>query len=314
MGRFVVRRLFGLLPVLIAVSFVVVSFIRLIPGDPITMMLGERPHPEVVAQIRALYDLDKPIVYQYVKWMSQVLRGNFGVSFITRTPISRMIINSLGATLMLTSISLVCGTLIGVVAGVISAVNRNTWKDFIAGIVSFIGISTPSFFMGVALILIFCIMLRWLPPTGYISPRVNLPDSLKHMFLPGFALSLELAATTMRMVRTSTLEVLRCDFVRTARAKGLSERIVLYKHVLKNALIPAITVVSLQLAGLLGGATIIESVFAIPGMGRLLLDGIFTRDYPLIQACILMMTVIFVLANLLADILYAVVDPRIRYE
>lgn len=314
MGKYIARRLLAVIPVLIGVSVIVFCFIRLLPGDPITMMLGERPHPEVVARLRRLYELDKPLWYQYGSWISQVVRGDMGVSFITRTPIIQMIKNSAGPTATLTILSLVLGTIIGVTSGIVSAVHRNTWKDYVAAIFAFIGISAPSFFLGVVLILAFSIRLQWLPPTGYVSLLANPVECLKHMILPTITLSLELACTTMRMVRTSMLEVLRLDFVRTARAKGVSDRVVLYKHVLRNALIPVITVAALQLAGLLGGATVVECVFAIPGMGRLTLDAIFTRDYPLLQANILIMTSVFVIANLLADVLYAVVDPRIRYD
>ncbi len=314
MGRFIGARLVQLVFILAAVSVVVFGFLRLLPGDPIAMMLGERPHPQVVAEIRTLYHLDRPFHVQYGLWLAQIARGNLGISYITRRPVTELIGAALGPTLGLALSSLALGVTLGLTAGVLAALHRNTARDVVASVLAFTGISIPSFFLAVLLIWVFSLALRWLPPTGYVSPAVSVLGWARHMTLPAVALGLILAASTMRLVRSGVLEVLGREYVRTARAKGLAEPAVVGRHVLRNAVIPAVTAVGLQLADLLGGAVIIESVFAIPGLGRLTLDSIFARDYPVLQASILMLTGIFILANLLADVTYALIDPRIRYD
>ncbi len=314
MGRFIAVRLLQLPFIVLAVSVIVFGFLRLLPGDPIAMMLGERPHPEVVAEIRKLYHLDEPFYVQYPLWVLQITRGNLGISYITRLPVADLIRTALGPTLGLALTSLIVGVTLGVFAGLLAAVYRNTSRDVAASALAFMGISIPSFFLAVLLIWFFSLTMRWLPPTGYVSPRESPMLWLRHMLLPAVTLGLILAASTMRQVRSGVLEVLGREYVRTARAKGLADRIVLGRHVLRNALIPAITVIALQLADLLGGAVIIESIFAVPGLGRLTLNSIFSRDYPVLQSSILMLTGIFILANLLADMTYALIDPRIRYD
>ncbi len=314
MARYVTARLLQMVFIMMAVSVIVFGFLRLLPGDPIAMMLGERPHPQVVAEIRKLYNLDRPFYIQYSLWVGQVVRGNLGISYITRRPVTELIRNAFGVTAGLAMTSLTIGVILGLTAGVLAAVYRNSVRDVAASVLAFMGISIPSFFFAVLLIWIFSLTLRWLPPTGYVSPAVSPTQWMQHMLLPAATLGFILAASTMRMVRSGVLEVLGREYVRTARAKGLAETAVLGRHVLRNALIPAITVIGLQLADLLGGTVIIESVFALPGLGRLTLDSIFARDYPVLQSSILMLTGIFVLANLLADITYALIDPRLRYK
>lgn len=314
MARFVGARLVQLAFIVAAVSVVVFGFLRLLPGDPIAMMLGERPHPQVVAEIRKLYRLDQPFHVQYALWLAQVARGNLGISYITRRPVAALIGEALGPTVGLALAALAIGVVGGVTAGILAALYRNTARDVAASVLAFAGISIPSFFLAVLLIWVFSLALRWLPPTGYVSPTVSIAGWARHMALPAVALGLILAASTMRLVRSGVLEVLGREYVRTARAKGLAERVVVGRHVLRNAMIPAVTAVGLQLADLLGGAVIIESVFAIPGLGRLTLDSIFARDYPVLQSAILMLTGVFILANLLADVTYALIDPRIRYD
>jgi peptide/nickel transport system permease protein len=314
LGRFIAARLLQLPFIVLAVSVIVFGFLRLLPGDPIAMMLGERPHPEVVAEIRKLYRLDEPFYVQYALWIQQIARGNLGISYITRLRVADLIRTAIGPTLGLASTSLVVGVTVGILAGLLAAVYRNTGRDVVASALAFMGISIPSFFLAVLLIWLFSLTLRWLPPTGYVSPRESPVLWSRHMLLPAVTLGLILAASTMRQVRSGVLEVLGRDYVRTARAKGLAGRVVLGRHVLRNALIPAITVIALQFADLLGGAVIIESIFAIPGLGRLTLNSIFSRDYPVLQSSILMLTGVFILANLLADTTYALIDPRIRYD
>ena len=314
MTRFIGARLLQSALILVAVSVVVFGFLRLLPGDPIAMMLGERPHPQVVAEIRKLYRLDEPFHVQYALWLSQVTRGRFGISYITRRPVIELIGAALGPTLALAVASLAIGVTVGLVTGVIAAVYRGRRQDVVASVLAFVGISVPGFFSAVLLIWLFSLALGWLPPTGYVSPTTSLAGFGRHLALPALALGLILAASTMRMIRSGVLEVLGREYVRTARAKGLGEGEVVGRHVLRNALIPAVTAVGLQLADLLGGAVIIESVFAIPGLGRLTLDSIFARDYPVLQASILMLTGIFLLANLAADLVYALIDPRIRFD
>ena len=314
MGRFVGARLLQTAFIVAAVSVVVFGFLRLLPGDPIAMMLGERPHPQVVAEIRKLYRLDEPFHVQYALWLAQVGRGNLGISYITRRPVTELIATAFPPTLGLALTALGLGVLVGAATGLLAAVYRQSLRDVVASVLAFVGISVPGFFSAVLLIWLFSLTLGWLPPTGYVSPAVSMGDWARHMALPASALGLILAASTMRMVRSGVLEVLGREYIRTARAKGLGEGRVLGRHVLRNAAIPAVTAVGLQLADLLGGAVIIESVFAIPGLGRLTLDSIFARDYPVLQASILMLTGIFLLANLAADVTYALIDPRIRYE
>jgi peptide/nickel transport system permease protein len=313
-GRFLGARLAQTVLVVVAASVVVFGFLRLLPGDPIAMMLGERPHPQVVAEIRKLYRLDEPFHVQYALWAGQVLRGNLGISYITRRPVTELIATAFGPTVTLAVTALGVGVALGLLTGLLAAVHRSRREDVVASVLAFVGISVPSFFSAVLLIWLFSLTLGWLPPTGYVSPLVSWQGWARHMLLPASALGLILGASTMRMIRSGVLEVLGREYVRTARAKGLAERRVIGRHVLRNALVPAVTAVGLQLADLLGGAVIIESVFAIPGLGRLTLDSIFARDYPVLQASILMLTVIFLLANLAADCVYALIDPRIRYD
>lgn len=314
MSRLVGARLLQGALILLAVSVVVFGFLRLLPGDPIAMMLGERPHPQVVAEIRKLYRLDEPFHVQYAVWLGQVVRGQLGISYITRRPVTELIGTAVGPTVALAVTALLVGVAVGLLTGVLAAVYRGRHQDVVASVLAFVGISVPGFFSAVLLIWLFSLTLGWLPPTGYVSPAAGWAGFGRHMTLPALALGLILAASTMRMIRSGVLEVLGREYVRTARAKGLGEGRVVGRHVLRNALIPAVTAVGLQLADLLGGAVIIESVFAIPGLGRLTLDSIFARDYPVLQASILMLTGIFLLANLATDLVYALIDPRIRYD
>lgn len=313
MFNYIIRRIGASIVVFICVSFIIMSFIRLLPGDPIAMMMGKHPVPEIVDVLRKFYHLDKPLVIQYFLWWQNLLKGNLGVSYVTGIPVLKILFKAVQPTIVITVLCTVFSTLVGLIAGIISAVKRNTYLDYIVTLITFSGISMPSFFLGIFLIWVFTIKMNLLPPTGYLSPLENFIGSWKYLIMPVFAQGFQSSSGITRMVRSSFLEVLGQDFIRTARAKGQKEIIVIMKHALRNALIPVITMISLQLARLMGGIIIIESVFAIPGMGRTLLNSIYRRDYPMIQASILMITLIFLVANLMADLLYAVVDPRIKY-
>jgi peptide/nickel transport system permease protein len=311
---YLLRRLISLIPVLIGVSVLVFVLVRLIPGDPIEIMLGELASPEIVQQTRQLYGLDKPIVIQYAIWVGQVLRGNLGVSLISKVPVLRLLRKHAEPTIIMTFGCILISTTVGITAGVIAALRRNRWQDYVASIFAFIGVSIPVFFTGILMILVFCVHLGWFPVAGYISLSNSLVESIHSMVLPWVTLGLAMAATTTRMMRSSLLEVYGKDYIVTARAKGVLELLVLYRHAFRNAMLPTITVVGVQFGQLLGGAVITETVFNIPGIGRLLVNAITQRDYPTIQGCILSITCVFVLVNLLTDLTYAYLDPRIRFE
>jgi len=278
------------------------------------MMLGKHPDPAVVKALREFYRLDDPLFVQWGNWWRNLFHGNLGISYVTRTPVIQLLANAIEPTLVITVLCVLFSGIVGIAGGIISAVRRNSWIDYLVTVTTFLGISMPSFFLGIFLIWIFSICLNLLPPTGYVSPFQNIGSSALHLLMPVFAQGSQSSCGVVRIVRSATLEVLQADFTTTARAKGLRETAVLLKHVLRNALIPVITVLGLQLAGMMGGIIIIESVFGIPGMGRLLLNAIYRRDYPLLQAAILGITMIFLFTNLVVDILYVIVDPRIRYS
>lgn len=314
MLRFIGNRILTLIPMVLGVSVIVFSFIHLIPGDPIRMMMGEEADPKAVEQVRAMYNLDKPLPQQYWLWLTGILKGDFGMSILQRKPIVKLIGDALEPTVMLAICSMLFGVALGVVTGITSAVNRNTWKDYVSTVLAFLGLSTPSFFLSIVLVLVFAYYLNILPPTGYVPIYVSPVRFIRHMVLPSVALGLILSCAIMRMLRSSLLELFGREFILAARAKGVLRALIIYKHQLRNALLPTITIIALRMGALIGGSTIVETVFAIPGMGRLTLDAIYTRDYPLIQMSILMMTCVFVLANLVADILYVLLEPRLRYQ
>jgi peptide/nickel transport system permease protein len=314
MFAFILRRLALLVPILVGVSVLVFALIHAVPGDPVRVMVGidQRISPEQLASVRRSYGLDQPKPVQYVKWMSHVVRGDLGRSIRTRRTIKEELGLRLPVTIELTLLASFLGTIPAVIVGVLAAVKRNSWLDYGATIGTLLGVSVPNFLLATLLVLTFSYWLKWLPPIGY-HPFTDDPlQNLKAMIMPAVSLSLPFAAIMMRNTRSAVLEALSSDHVRVARAKGLSGRVVLMRHVLKNASIPIITVGGIQIASLLGGTVIIETIFGLPGIGRYIFESISNRDYPVVQGVTLVVATLFVLVSLVVDILYAVMDPRIR--
>ncbi len=305
MRRYAAGRVAQLIPVLLGVSFLVFLMIHLVPGDPVQVMLQDYGSPEQVTALRHTLGLDRPLLAQYGLFLWRLLHGELGRSIHSGRPVAAEIVGRLPYTLRLTLAGMTVAIFLGVILGTVAAVHHQRIFDYATMTVALAGVSLPSFWFGLVLILIFSYYLRWLPAAG--------ADSIWHLILPSLTLGTSAAAIIARLTRSSLLEVLRQEFVRTARAKGVGESRVLYRHALRNALVPVISIVGLQFAGLLGGAVIIETVFGWPGMGRLAVDAIFNRDIPMIQGIVLVAATIFVAVNLGVDLLYAAVDPRIRY-
>lgn len=316
MGTYIARRLLQMIPVMILVSMISFSLMFVLPGDAAMALLGEELARDQAAYQQARHDLglDRPIPVQYADWASKVVRGDFGTSTRTKLPVSQLMMQRLPPTLELSVLSMAFALLLAVPAGLISAIKPGSKSDIVGTIVSMLGVCIPHFWLGLLLILVFGLWLRWVPPSGYVPPTQNLVLNLKLMILPTITLGGGIAAVIMRQTRSSMLEVLRQDYVMTARSKGLRERVVVIRHGLKNAMIPVLTVIGLQVGLLMGGAVISESIFGIPGIGRLAADSLFNRDFPVLQAVVLLMAGAVLLANLLTDIAYAWLDPRIRYE
>ena len=313
MTQYIIRRFIYALFIIWGCATIVFFLLRLVPGDPVSAMLGHEYTPEAAAQLRKNLGLDQPIYVQYVKWMGNVLHGDLGKSIDTHESVSAQIASAFPKTLSITILGFIFGAVVAVPMGLLAALKRDSVFDWIASISTFIGISLPTFWFGIVFILIFAVEFRWFPSVGYVSPSEGIWPWLKHLILPGLAAGVGEAAILMRFVRAGLLEVLGSDYVRTARAKGLPERRVILSHAMRNSMIPVVTVAGLSLAGLLGGLVITETVFAISGIGRLLTTAIFAKDYPIVQGVILLITFFFVLANLIVDILYTFLDPRIRY-
>ena len=313
---FLARRLSLALLALFGVVALVFVLVRLIPGDVVTNLVGldARPTPEQLANLRRLFGLDQPIHVQFGIWFGALLTGDLGLSLRTWRPIADDLLLRLPVTLELAVLALAVALLIAIPLGVIAATKRGQFADYAASLFALIGLAAPNFWLAILFILFFSLQLRLLPSGGYVLLNENPLENLRHMVLPAVALGLSLAAATTRITRSSLLEVLMLDYVRTARAKGLSERIVIYRHALKNALIPVATVIGLQVGTLLGGAIIIEEIFGLPGIGRFALEGINLRDYPVVQGAVLVVAGAFVLVNVLVDVLYALIDPRVRYD
>jgi len=310
---YLVRRALTLLPILLLMSMIVFALIRMVPGDTIDVMYGSEGMDEVRrAALASELGLDQPIVVQYVRWLWRAMRGDLGHSYRAGMPVLQLIGQRLPATLLLAFAALFLSLLIALPLGLIAAVKRNSGADIGAMIFAILGISMPNFWSGILLVLVFAIWLGWLPSIGYVSPFKDFFAALRHLILPAVTLGWSLAGTTTRLSRSSLLEELGKDYVRTARGKGLPERAVLLTHALRNALIPTVTMVGLQLGFLIGGAVVVETVFAWPGVGLLVVDSIFARDYPVVQGIVLVIAVLVVLINLLVDVIYTVLDPRIR--
>ena len=315
MGRYITRRLIHAVFVIWGCATLVFFLLRMIPGDPVIQMLGPEYTPEAAVALRHKLGLDEPLFTQYLRWMSSVARGDLGGSIASGETVADAIKAGIPKTASLTLVSFLIALVIALPAGVIAALQRNKPVDYVASFIAFIGVSMPSFWFGIILILVFAVHLKWLPAIGYAEiADKGFGEWLKRLILPGLAIGAGYAAILMRFVRAGLLEVLSSDYVRTARAKGARERTVIVRHALRNALIPVVTVAGIQLALLLSGTVVIETVFSIRGLGRILVGAIFDRDYPIVQGVILLISVVFVLANLVVDVLYTFLDPRIRYE
>jgi peptide/nickel transport system permease protein/oligopeptide transport system permease protein len=306
MLQYVLKRLLSTLPVLLGISLLLFFMLRMLPGDPAQVLAGQMASPEDIKLIRHQLGLDRPIIVQYGLFLSRLVRFDLGRSARTQSPVTREIWARLPNTMLLAVAAITLACLFGIPAGIMSASRPYTWIDYLFTSMSLFGISMPVFWLGLMLVVIFSIVLHWLPAGG--------TGSWKHIILPSFTLAAFVVAFITRMTRASMMEALSQDYTTTARSKGLKEQVVIVKHALKNALIPIITVVGLQFGLLLGGAVLTETVFAWPGIGRLIVDSILARDYPVIQGTILIFGLLYILVNLVVDIIYAFIDPRIRYD
>lgn len=313
MLNIIARRLLVSIPTLILVSLLVFTLQKLLPGDPVLTLAGEERDPQVLAFLREKYRLDDPVVVQYFAWMGQVLRGDLGVSLRTELPVTQLIAQKLPVTIELAALAMLVALAIGIPAGIIAAVKKGTAVDYTANVVALSGLSIPNFWLGIILILIVAVEWQLLPASGYVSPVEDFGQNIRTMIMPAFVLGTGLAASLMRHTRSAMLGVLRSDYIRTARAKGLMPRVVILKHALRNALVPIVTLATLLFGELLAGAVLTEQVFTIPGFGKLIVDAVFNRDYAVVQGVVLCTAVGFIVMNLLADVLYILVNPRLRH-
>lgn len=312
MARVLITRLALAVPMLLGMSVLVFLIIRLVPGDPVLAVLGLNATPELVARLREDLGLNDPIYVQYFHWLADILRGDFGLDYRSNEPIGRMLLDRLPVTIELAGLSLLIAIVAAVPLGVLAALRRRRVADKGTQVLSLIGISVPDFWLGIMLILVFSLGLGLLPSSGFVPLRDDPVENIRQLLLPSMALAAGLAAVLIRITRAAMLDVLQQDHIRFTRAKGVPERAVIFKHALRNAAIPIVTVIGLQAGYLLGGAIVIEQVFALPGVGRLVLDSVLQRNYPVVQASVLMVGVMFVLTNLAADLLYAVLNPKLR--
>ncbi|HEY2902310.1 MAG TPA: ABC transporter permease [Polyangia bacterium] len=313
MIKYVARRLLGMAVVLVIVAVLVFLITRLAPGDPAAVMLGDQATPDDVAKLRAVYGLDKPITTQFFLWLGEIAHGNLGESIFLQRPVTQALWERAEPTGLLTLLSLGIALLIGLPCGIVSAVFRGKWIDQVFTGVAMLGASVPSFWFGLILMQLFAVRLGWFPVAGYGDPGVGLLERMYHLVLPSTVLGVLNSALIIRFTRASMLDVLGDDYIRTARATGLSEMRVVLKHALRNALIPVLTVVGLTAALLLGGAVVTETVFGLPGIGNLVVSAVLRRDYPVIQGALLVIAAMYVLVNLAIDLAYLVIDPRVKY-
>jgi peptide/nickel transport system permease protein len=306
------RRVLIAIPTLFLVSLFVFALQRALPGDPFLVIAGEERDPEVIARLRALYRMDDPVVVQFFAWLGQVVQGDFGRSLRTGEPVLGLILQKLPVTIQLATASIIVAVGIGIPAGIIAARNKGSAIDYSTSALALSGLSIPNFWLGIMLILLVSVELKLLPASGYESIFVNPVAAIERLIMPAFVLGGGLAAFIMRHTRAAMLEVLRSDYVRTARAKGLDEDAVVNRHALRNALIPVITLSTLLFGELLAGAVLTEQVFTIPGFGKLIVDAVFNRDYGVVQGVVLCTAIGFILMNLIADLLYILVNPRLR--
>lgn len=325
MSVFIARRLVALVPVLLGVSTIVFFILHLTPGDPAQLMLGDFATKEAVEQLREEMGLNKPLVVQYGLFIGNVATGDLGRSITQRQPVTTLILERLQATAELASVAMLVALVLGITIGVVAAANHNSITDYLSTLVSLLGISVPVFYLGLLLMLLFSLDLGWFPASGRGGDLLGgvgalfrgdvgpLSQALRHLILPGLTLGFSFAALMAKMTRATMLEVLQKDFIRTARAKGMKRWAVILKHALRNAGIPLVTIIGLQFSSLLGGSVLTETVFAWPGLGRLAVDAIFARDFPLVQGAVLTVAVIFVVLNLFVDLAYGILDPRVSY-
>ncbi|MDX2104397.1 MAG: ABC transporter permease [Alphaproteobacteria bacterium] len=312
MQAFLVKRLGVGLITLWVVTVLVFSLIQLLPGDVALALSGEERDPAAMAYVREKYHLDQPVLVQYLYWMGDALRGEFGTSLKTNLPVDDMILSKIPVTLQLAVFSMIWALGIGIPAGVLSALYKSRWPDHLANAVGLSGLSIPNFWLGILLILVFAVELQWLPPGGYVPLSEDPWENLASMLMPSFVLGSGIAAVIMRHTRSAMLGALGADYVRTARAKGLAEKVVIIKHALRNALMPVITLGALEFGQLLSGAVLTEQVFNIPGFGKLIVDAVFTRDFQVVQGAVLFTATMYIALNLLADLAYYLVNPRLR--
>ncbi|HEY7543119.1 MAG TPA: ABC transporter permease [Methylomirabilota bacterium] len=310
--RYIAQRLVVLVPTLFFVSVLIFSLQQLLPGDAAVALAGEDHDPAVVAAVRQKYHLDRPVPVQYAIWIGKVLRGDFGESMRTRLPVSQLLASKLPVTVELAVCSMAIALLIGIPAGVIAAVNQGRPVAVVANVLALSGLSVPHFWLGIMLILLFAVHLGWLPASGFVAPWEDLRRNLATLALPSFVLGSGVGGVMMRHTRGAMVETLGADYVRTARAKSVTERMVVFKHALRNALIPVLTLGAIEFGRLLSGAVLTEQIFAIPGFGKMLVDGVFNRDYAVVQGVVLVSAALYVLLNLAGDVLAFLVNPRLR--
>lgn len=312
LGSFLLRRLGSVIPTLIFVSIIVFGLQQLIPGDAAVAMAGDELNEEAVQEIRQKYGFDQPIYVQYVKWIGNIAVGDFGVSYRSKITVGELILLKLPVTLQLAVFSMIIALAIGIPTGIIAATHKDSFIGTAANMFALSGVSIPNFWLGILLILVFSVNLGLLPSSGYVSPFVDLRQNLLSLLMPAIVLGTGVAGVITRHTRGAMLQVLSSDYVRTARAKGVSERKVIIKHALRNALVPVITLSTIEFGQLLSGAILTEQIFSIPGFGKLIVDAVFHRDYAVVQSVVLVTATIFLLLNFLADVLYFVVSPRMR--
>ena len=313
MGAYILRRLLLMLPVALLVTVVVFLLVRLSPGDPITIYAGEERDPAVIEQLRHQYGLDQPLPVQYVSWLGHAVQGDLGRSLRTRQPVLEAVVERVPATLELGLAALAISVSIALVVGTLSAVKRNSALDLLATGFTIAGVSLPNFFLGLVLILVFSLAIRWFPPGGYAPLLGETGDNLRHLVLPAITLATASLAVNTRQVRSSLLDTFGQDYVRTARAKGLREALIVTRHAMKNALIPVVTIIGLQVGAIIEGAIVTEQIYSWPGIGKLAVDSIGGRDYPVVQTIVLLSALSYMFTTLVVDVLYAWLDPRISY-
>ncbi len=310
----IIKKILSVIPLLFLISVILFFLINMLPGDATIAMAADNADPVYIAHLREEMGLDKPPLERYITWITGILRGDFGESLISNQSVGQMILQRLPVTLEITVLAMFISVLIAVPLGILSAVKRNSFGDIFGSVISMVGIAMPPFWLGILLILVFSVTLQWLPASGFVSFSENPLQNLKCVILPAVSIGAAFAATIMRQTRSALLEVMEQDYVMTAYSKGLRDRVVIWKHALRNALIPVITVTTMQIGRLIGGSVVTETVFAIPGVGRAIVDAILSRDYPIVMGMILVVAFFVVITNTVVDVIYILIDPRISTQ